>query len=257
VILRAPCEDHALPRHVYGPHPDQFAELWLPAGGAQPYPVAVVLHGGFWRARYRLDLMDALCEDLTLRGWAAYNVEYRRVGAGGGYPETLQDVAAAIDALAEIEAPLDLDRVVSIGHSAGGHLALWAASARNRGRPHRVRIAGAVGQAAVSDLEHAARLELGDGIVKQFCGGTPEEAPAAYRAASPAVQLPFGVAQLLVHGAQDDTVPAEMSVRYAEVARAGGDEVALVIHEHDGHFEHLDPRSAAWASVTRWLERLA
>ncbi len=254
-MVRGACDDHRLPRHAYGTHDDQFADLTLPARGDGPFGVAVVIHGGFWRERYRLDLMESLCTDLVSRGWAAYNVEYRRVGNGGGHPETLQDVAAAIDQLADLDAPLDLDRVVTIGHSAGGHLALWAAAARKR-RPHKVQLAGAVGQAAVSDLEMGAELNLGDGIVQTFCGGTPEERPDAYRAASPAVQLPFGVPQLLVHGERDDTVPASMSVKYAEVARTAGDDVTLVLREQDGHFEHIDPRSAAWEAVIRWLEQL-
>jgi len=245
-------DDHALPRHTYGSHPDQFADLALPRSGEQPFAVAVLLHGGRWRAEYGLDQMQALAEDLVTRGWAAYNVEYRRVGHGGGYPQTLEDVAAAIDALTELEAPLDLDRVVTIGHSAGGQLALWAAAARKR-RPHRVRIAGAVGQAPVSDLEYA--VELGGDAIEEFLGGSPADVPAAYRIASPAVQLPFGLPQLLVHGARDELVPARLSQRYAEVARAAGDDVTLVLRERDGHFEHLDPRSAAWEDVVRWLRR--
>jgi acetyl esterase/lipase len=252
-MVRRACDDHALPRHTYGPHPDQFADLELPAHGEQPFPVAVLLHGGLWRTQYGLDQMTALAADLVTRGWAAYNVEYRRVGSGGGVPATLDDVAAAIDALSEIDAPLDLDRVVTIGHSAGGQLALWAAAARKR-RPHRVRLAGAVGQAAVSDLERAAASPGGD-AVRELCGGTPEEQPAAYRMASPAVQLPFGVPQLLVHGARDELVPAQLSSDYARVARTSGDDVTLVLRERDGHFEHLDPRSAAWEDVVHWLRR--
>ena len=165
-------------RHTYGPHPDQFLDLHLPAevqDGA-PAPVAAVLHGGFWRERYRLDLMDALCADLTARGWAAANIEYRRLGTGGGYPTTLDDVAMAIDALSTVAAPLDLDRVVTIGHSAGGHLALWAAGRAETAAA--VSVAGAVGQAPVCDLVRAAHLDLGDGVVESFCGGSPEAAPA-------------------------------------------------------------------------------
>ncbi|HEX6390037.1 MAG TPA: alpha/beta hydrolase [Solirubrobacteraceae bacterium] len=226
----------------------------LPTDGTQPFAVAVLLHGGLWRAEYGLGQMSALGADLVAHGWAAYNVEYRRVGSGGGVPATLEDVAAAIDALSELDAPLDLDRVVTIGHSAGGQLALWAAAARKR-RPHRVRLAGAVGLAPVSDLERAAALD-GSAVV-DFCGGTPADAPAAYRAASPAVHLPFGVPQLLVHGLRDELVPAALSEHYATVARAAGDDVTLVLRERDGHFEYLDPRSAAWEDVVRWLQRFA
>jgi acetyl esterase/lipase len=239
----------------YGPGRQHVMDLRLPDGPG-PHPVALVVHGGFWRARYRRDLMDALCDDLAGRGWASANVEYRRVGrlrgGGGGVPQTLEDVAAALDHLASVTAPLDLSRVVSVGHSAGGHLALWAAAPRPGAR---VRCAGAVGQAAVSDLERAAELGLGAGIVRRFCGGGPEQVPERYRQASPAALLPLGIPQLLVHGERDDVVPASLSRGYAAAARAGGDEVALVLRPEDGHFEHIDPASGAWEAVTTWLTR--
>ncbi len=212
----------------------------------------MLLHGGGWSAQYGLRQMDALAADLVSRGWAAYNVEYRRVGSDGGVPATLEDVAAAIDELSELDAPLDVDRVVTIGHSSGGQLALWAAAARKR-RPHRVHVAGAVGQAPVSDLERAAGQPAA--MVEAFCGGSPEEVPAAYRMASPAVHLPFGVPQLIVHGRADPMVPIALSEHYVRVAQASGDDVTLVARDRDGHFEHLDPRSAAWEDVVHWLRR--
>lgn len=239
----------------YGPGRQNVLDVTLPAGGG-PHPVAFVLHGGFWRARYKRELMAPMCADLAARGWAAVNVEYRRVGrlrgGGGGVPATLEDVAAALDHLADLDEPLDLERVVSIGHSAGGHLALWAAAPR---AGSRVRCAGAVGQAAVSDLQRAAELALGAGIVQRFCGGGPEEVPARYRQASPAALLPLGVPQLLVHGERDEIVPVSLSRSYAAAARAGGDEVALVLRPEDGHFEHTDPASGAWEAVISWLTR--
>jgi dipeptidyl aminopeptidase/acylaminoacyl peptidase len=142
--------------------------------------------------------------------------------------------------------------VVSIGHSAGGHLALWAAAPRPGAR---VRCAGAVGQGAVSDLERAAELNLGNGIVRRFCGGGPEEVPERYRRASPAALLPFGVPQLLVHGGRDEIVPASLSTAYAAAARAGGDDVTLLLRPDDGHFEFIDPASDAWKDVREWLTR--
>ncbi len=244
-----------MPTSSYGPGRQRRLELTLPAGPG-PHPVAFVLHGGFWRAQYTRSLMDGLCGDLAARGWAAANVEYRRLGrlrgGGGGVPETLEDVAAALDHLADLDAPLDLGRVVSVGHSAGGHLALWAAAPRAGAR---VRCAGAVGQAAVSDLQRAAELNLGSGVVRRFCGGGPEQVPAAYRRASPAALLPLGVPQLLVHGERDDVVPASLSRGYAAAARAGGDDVELALRPGEGHFEHLDPRGGAWEAVTTWLTR--
>jgi acetyl esterase/lipase len=235
-------------RQSYGSDPSQFGELHLPDGEG-PHPVAVVLHGGFWRDRYDLRLMDALCADLARRGIAAWNVEYRRLGGGGGWPATFDDVAAAIDRLADLDAPLDLRRVAAVGHSAGGHLALRAAT---RERP-RVPVTAAVGQAAVTDLAQAARLDLSGGVVAELLGGSPETAPERYAAASPIERLPAGVPVLLVHGARDDTVPVSLSRDYRRAAAAAGDACDLVVGERDGHFEHLDPASAAWGTVIRWL----
>jgi acetyl esterase/lipase len=234
--------------HRYGADPSQVADLHTPAAG-DGWPVAVVIHGGFWRARYDRTLMEALCADLAGSGWAAWNLEYRRVGGGGGWPATFDDVAAGIDHLAGLAVPLDLARVVAVGHSAGGHLALWAAS---RDRPG-VAVTGAVGQAAVSDLAAVARLGLSSGAVEELLGGSPEQVPDRYAAASPAQRLPLGVPLLLAHGARDDTVPVALSRDFQRAALAAGDTCDLVVGERDGHFEHIDPASAAWATVKRWL----
>jgi dipeptidyl aminopeptidase/acylaminoacyl peptidase len=241
-------------RHRYGSHFHQFGDLLVPAG-AGPFPVAVLVHGGFWREQYALDLMDDLARDLSRRGFAAWNVEYRRVGevSGGGYPVTLEDVGAAVDVLAGFDAPLDLDRVVAIGHSAGGHLALWAAGRADAA----VRLAGAVSQAGVSDLREADRLGLGDGAAAELMGGPAGALPDAYAAASPIERLPLRVPALLVHGEEDDRVPASMSSSYAEAARAADDEVELVLRPGEDHFVHLDVDGGAWAGVVAWLQRFA
>jgi acetyl esterase/lipase len=233
--------------HRYGTHRSQVAELSLPDGPG-PHPVVVLVHGGCWRQRYDRHLMDALAADLAARGWAAWNVEYRRVGlrAGGGWPETGADVAAAIDHLAELDAPLDLARVAAVGHSAGGHLALWAAGREKA----RVLLAAVVGQAAVSDLEVASAQGVCGGMVEQLVGGMPQQVPDRYRVASPARRLPLRVPALLVHGDRDDTVPVQMSRDFA--AAAGCDLAELA---GDGHYEHLEPGSRAWATVVEWLER--
>jgi acetyl esterase/lipase len=236
--------------HRYGDDPSQVADLHLPRG-AGPFPVAVVLHGGFWRDRYDRTLMDEVCADLAAHGWAAWNLEYRRLGSGGGWPATFADVGAGIDQLALTRAPIDIRRVVAIGHSAGGHLALWAAT---RAEP-AVPVTAAVGQAAVSDLAAAARLGLSAGVAAELLGGPPELVPDRYAAASPVERLPLGVPSLLVHGGRDDTVPVELSHGFQRAAVAAGDECALVVHEHDGHFEHIDPSTPAWATVTAWLAR--
>lgn len=234
--------------HRYGDHRSQVAHLTLPAGPG-PHPVVVLIHGGCWRARYDRHLMDDLAADLAERGRAAWNIEYRRVGlrAGGGWPATFDDVSAAIDHLAGLDAPLDLERVAAVGHSAGGHLALWAAGRRDA----RVPLLAVVGQAALSDLEAAAAQGVCGGMVEQLLGGPPGRVPDRYREASPARRLPLAVPTLLVHGGRDDIVPAEMSRAFAAAA---GCELAEL--PDDGHFEHIEPGSRAWATVVTWLERL-
>lgn len=232
----------------YGDDPSHVGDLYLPDG--RPAGVAVVIHGGFWRDRYDRSLMADVCGDLAARGLAAWNLEYRRIGSGGGWPWTFDDVAAGVDHLSELgllDAP-----VVTIGHSAGGHLALWAAA---RADP-RVRVSHAVAQAGVVDLHEAARLELSGNAAAELLGGLPDEVPERYARASPAALVPLGVPQLLVHGGRDDIVPASMSRSYHERALAAGDEAVLVVDPKLGHFEHLDPGSRAWRAVTGWLDRI-
>jgi acetyl esterase/lipase len=234
------CEHHA-----YGDKRAQFGELFLPAGGG-PFPVAALIHGGFWRAQYGRKLMHPLCHDLVERGWAAWNLEYRRLGrlSGGGWPTTFDDLDAGIDHLRVLDAPLDLSRVVTIGHSAGGHLAALAAT-----RPGpSVNVCGVVSQAGVLDLERAWEWRLSRGVVRRLLGGTPEQVPERYAAVSPAARLPIGVPTLLTHGARDETVPVAMSEAFAQAT--GCD---LVIDPDAGHFEHLDPGHALWKAVVEWL----
>ncbi len=229
--------------HRYGDHPAQVAELFEPEG--EPRGVAVVIHGGFWRAMYDRRLMDDLCRDLAGAGWAAWNLEYRRLGDGGGWPATFDDVAAGLASL-QGQSLLGSGPVVTIGHSAGGHLALWAA-AQDLGVTH------AVSQAGVVDLAEAIRLGLSAGAARELLGDDPDG--DRLRRASPAELLPLGVPQLLVHGERDDIVPAAMSDAYATRSRELGDPVETAILPC-GHFEHLDPRSQAWRTVRDWLDAL-
>jgi acetyl esterase/lipase len=209
------------PSFAYGSHRWARAELWLPRGDG-PFPVVVVLHGGYWRAKYSKRTMKGACADLARRGFAAWNVEYRRIGRGqgGGWPATLDDVGAAIDHLAALDDPrLDLGAgVTAIGHSAGGQLALWAASREDP----RVRVTRVVAQAAVCNLTVAGEPAW------EFLGGRPDEVPERYAAADPMRLIPLGVPTLLVHGADDQTVPVQRSRDYAAAARAAGDQVELV-----------------------------
>jgi acetyl esterase/lipase len=242
--------------HPYGTARGQYGELFLPHGDG-PFPVAVVLHGGFWLAEHGRKQMHALCADLAARGWAAWNVEYRRLGqqSGGGYPCTLDDAAAAVDHLADIPAhamdALDRERVVAIGHSAGGQLAAWLAT---RAYP-RVAVTGVVAQAGLLDLRLASDLQLYDAVVHRFLGGDPDAVPEHYAAASPIERLPLGVPALLTHGERDRVVPAAMSERFADAARVAGDDVELVVELDAGHFGHLDPTHALWQTVTEWLSK--
>lgn len=231
----------------YGSHPSQHAELFLPDdGAASAIATAVVIHGGFWRDRYDRHLMDGLCADLAERGWAAANLEYRRVGTdGGGWPATFDDVRAGIDVLTTIDG-LPLDRIVTIGHSAGGHLALWSAAATGA-------VTGVVSLAGVTDLEKAHRLGLSSDATGSFLGGSPAEVPDRYAAASPIALLPLGVPVLLVHGDRDENVPVELSASFADAARAAGDDVDLVVRPGIDHFELIDPHGESWRIVLDWL----
>ena len=264
-------------RLAYGPAPLQFGDLYVPnIPGA--YPIVILIHGGYWRARYGLDLMNSLAEDLAKRGYAAWNIEYRRVGnPGGGWPGTFLDVALATDFLRKL-APsykLDLQRVVPIGHSAGGHLALWLA-ARPRiplfvnnsqlagsqqpgdneetATPHM--LAGAISLAGVIDLEMAWRLHLSNGAVVELLGGSFADVPERYAAASPAAMLPLGVPQVLIHGTNDDNVPLQVSQAYTNAARAANDPVTYIELAGVDHFDVIDPHSHAWAITMNELQKL-
>ena len=234
-------------KHRYGTDPSQFAELTLPEGG-EAVPLAVIIHGGFWRAQYALSLGRPLAATLPTCGWAAWNVEYRRVGNGGGYPATLDDVAAAIDALADLDAPLDLSRVVTIGHSAGGHLAAWAAT---RDEPV-VAVTGVVSQAGVLDLRQSAADRLGGGATQELLGGEPAAVGERYDEASPIEHLPLGVPILCVHGRDDSIVPISQSDAFVTAAVAAGDDAELAAVEGD-HFVVIDPEHEAWTLVLDWL----
>jgi acetyl esterase/lipase len=244
--------------HRYGPHRSQRADLYLPHG-AGPHPVIVLIHGGSWHKRYGKVVMRGLAADLLRRGWAVWNIEYRRLGDGGGWPETFTDVATAIDHLRELDAPLDLDSVTLIGHSAGGHLALWAASrgalpAGVPGAEPAILPRRVIGQAAVCDLAGAYRLWHG-GAVRSLMGGSPEELPDRYATGDPIALLPLTMPALLVHGVLDETVSVRLSRGYAARATELGGIVELVEVEGEagGHRAHINPRGQAWTAVTRWL----
>lgn len=249
-------------REAYGADPLQFGELWLPTG-AGPHPVAILVHGGCWRGDLPgLELMDQMAEALRRDGVAVWNIEYRRIGQpGGGYPGTFTDVGAAVDHLRRL-APahrLDLQRVALSGHSAGGHLALWAAARRRTppGSPHRTAnplpTRGVVTLAGINDLA-AYRKDGpaacgGPGTIDSLVGATGRPADAVFADTSPAALLPLGVRQVIVSGALDPIVPPSFGQAYAAAAATSGDPVRGVTLAGAGHFELIDPTSAAWAVV--------
>ena len=247
-------------RLPYGDDPSQFGDLRLPAS-AGPYPCVIAIHGGFWRARYDLTHLGHLCHALTAAGFATWSLEYRRVGNhGGGWPGTFHDVARGAAQLWTIAPEYDLDpaNVLVLGHSAGGHLALWLAGlaavpAASPIHATPLPLRGAISLAGVLDLCRAWDLELSDGAVGELLGGTPQEVPERYPAASPIALLPLGVRQLLVHGTADEAVPYEISATYHAAAIASGDEAELLTLPGTGHFELIDPSSPVWPLI---LERL-
>jgi acetyl esterase/lipase len=252
-------EDLSMRTLSYGPSAHQIGDLYLPT--APTPPVICLLHGGFWRLPWGREHLAPLAEDLVGRGFAVWNLEYRRLGeSGGGWPGTLQDVGAGIDHLATLAAgglDVDLNHVTSIGHSAGGQLALWCAQQNpelgNGFAPLHVRIAAAVGLAPVADLVRAYELGCGNGAVGNFLGESPREQPERYRTASPIRLLPLGIRQLLIHGTPDEDVPVEISRRYAEAATAAGDDIRFIELPTASHMDLVDPRGEAQAILCRWL----
>src|SRR4051794_35330636 len=225
--------------HRYGPSKQNRCDLYVPRDGDGPYPVVVLIHGGYWRATYGKVVMKPLAADLVRRGYAAGNIEYRRIGRrqGGGYPMTFDDVAAGIDHLASLDDPrLDMGDVTFIGHSAGGHLALWAASRDDS----QVEPARVIAHAPITDL-----VSVGP-AAHALMGGEPREHPERYATCDPMQLLPLGKPLLLVHGVDDGTIPVGRTRDYAAAARAAGDEVELVEPHPGGHRSHIDPRSNGW-----------
>jgi acetyl esterase/lipase len=235
--------------HRYGSDPAQFGELWLPDGGQ--VGTVVVLHGGFWRAAYDLSLGRPLAADLAARGYAAWNLEYRRAGGGGGWPATFEDVAAGIDLLAAL--PVETARVVAVGHSAGGHLGVWAAGRAGLpdrapdGQP-RVAVTGVVSQGGVLALADCARDRLGGDAAVGLMGGGPDELPEPYRLADPMAQLPTPANVVCLHSRRDQRVPYSYSERFVAASAAAGGRASLVETFGD-HFTLIDPASRDWATA--------
>ena len=234
-ILTDPPPPPADVRLAYGPEPLQFGDLRLPE--AEAPPLAVVIHGGYWKANYNLIHTGHMSRALTEQGVATWNVEYRSVGdPGGGWPGTGNDVARAVELVAEL--PVDQTRVVLVGHSAGGQLALWAAK--------RAQLP-VVALAPVSDVRESAARSGPDGAPAHFM------AAEHFAQGSPLELLPLGVQQIVIHGTEDDGVPYAMSERYVEAA---GGEAELVTLEGTGHFEPIDPLAPVFAQTVAAVQKL-
>ncbi|MFI6057517.1 alpha/beta hydrolase family protein [Streptomyces sp. NPDC051286] len=261
---------------AYGDHPDQVIDFYAPRDGRAGAPVVVLLHGGAWRAPYDRQHVSPLADFLARRGFAVANVEYRRGseipqqrGSGpvaGRWPETFDDVAAAMDALPALlarELPeADARRIVVTGHSAGGHLALWAAARHvlPEGSPWRLPAApplrGVVALAPIADFTTAVELDVCSGAVGQLLG-TEEDFAARSPFADPAVLLPTGIATALVQGRTDLTVPQAVAEAFVDAAAKAGETVGLTLLEDVGHFPLIDPAADACAVVAEEIAQLA
>jgi acetyl esterase/lipase len=258
-------------KYHYGDDPSQWGELFLPEGAA-PKGVVVVIHGGYWRSQYGAELGEPLAKDLAAHGMAAWNLEYRRAGNGGGWPHTFADVLAGIDKLRDAagEHGLGLDRVVALGHSAGGHLAVWAAG---RSRLDQLRIpeadrqltrkddgeavhlTGVVSQSGLLNLAEAERLNLSNGAVSNFLGGSSERYPKRHKYADPMTAVPLQTPIYTVHTTEDDTVPLSQSEAYSAAARTGGAPVQLLKVPGD-HFSLIDPKAPAYRKCRELVQQL-
>jgi acetyl esterase/lipase len=247
---------------AYGPAPQQVGELRLPEGPG-PHPVVVVIHGGCWQTPWAFDHVRSFCAALTARGWATWSLEYRRLGdPGGGWPGTFEDVARGTDHLRAVaeDHPLDLGRVVAVGHSAGGHLALWLAARHRLPEDAALKdeapleLRGVVSLAGIPDLRAGARDEICGDAIPRLLGGPPDEQEGHLAQGSPMELLPLGVPQRLVAGSLDTIAPPGLSRHYAAAARAAGDTVAVDVVEGTGHFELVRPGSLAWPTVLEAVE---
>lgn len=275
---------------AYGPHPSQVGELYLPQGEG-PFPVVVLMHGGFWTALFDRRQVVGLADDLVGLGYAVWNIEFRRIGeSGGGRPETFLDVAAAVDAVAVIDPSVAAGKVVVVGHSAGGRLATWAAHRSvlppaAPGANPRVEPIGAVSPAGVLDLVCADAAELGsslaapdaapragapepsdravrpvvateveDGAARALLGGTAADVSDRYSQASPTRLPPADVPVLVIHGADDEVVAPSYSRAYADAQSARGADVRFVEVPETTHFDVIDPASPSWRLARDWIQ---
>jgi acetyl esterase/lipase len=253
-------------RIAYGPAPQQFGDLWLPAASSpqKKSPVVAFFHGGWWQSQYDLGYAGYLCRALTQHGIAVWSAEYRRVGdPNGGWPGTFLDAAAALNFLPTLARtyPIDATRVITMGHSAGGHLAFWLAGLHHvdahspiftpatvplRGT---IALAGAVDLRLTIDLSGFFTFAHDKQEVYSLLDGTPSTQPERYRQANPGDLLPFNIPQILIQGKDDTQIPPTLPTRWAALAHRMGDTVSTSILPHLDHFDVVDPTTPAFATI--------
>ncbi|MDB4915135.1 MAG: alpha/beta hydrolase [Gemmatimonadetes bacterium] len=255
-------------RIAYGSEPLQFGELRLPNDGNATVALVVLIHGGCWQAQYDMKHVSAVAAALVKEGVAVWTIEYRRVGdVGGGWPGTFDDVGRAVDhvrALAAGHPRIDLTRVVLMGHSAGGQLALWAASRKQNemnglypSSMPPLPVAGVISLAGITDLAaYGAGAGSCSGAVTPLMGGTPDKVGERYRAVSPMERVPIGVPVRLVHGASDPIVPLAQSTNFQARVKAAGGEADVDVVAGAGHFDLVAPQAEAWTTVVRAVHAL-
>jgi acetyl esterase/lipase len=245
----------------------QVVDLWLPPGRG-PHPIVLMVHGGCWQTEIAdRRIMNWISDDLRKRGIAVWNIDYRGVDrAGGGYPGTFLDAAAAADALrgAAPKYGLDLSRLVAVGHSAGGHLALWLAGRRRLPATSPLRasnplpIREVISLGGLPDLEEAARPPgsgCGTEVVASVTGAPSPWRPDVFADTSVPRLAPLGARQILVNGLQDRIIPASYAEGYAAPMRAAGDKVAVRMIDRTGHVELIAPETPAWAATVKEIEK--
>jgi acetyl esterase/lipase len=261
-------------KYQYGEDASQWGELFLPElpAGGEHRGVVVVIHGGYWRPQYGAELGEPLAKDLAANGVAAWNLEYRRAGNGGGWPNTFIDVLAGIDKLHDlaIKHTLNLGSVVALGHSAGGHLAAWAAGRgklSHLGLPDAdrqvlrrqdatsVHLTGVVSQSGLLNLAEAEQLNLSNGAVSNLLGGSSSKYPLRHRYADPMTTLPLALPVIAVHGANDDAVPLSQSASYVNAGAAANMNTRVVMVPGD-HYALIDPKTPAYRTCRELVRAL-
>jgi len=247
----------------WGEHSLQWGQLYLPPNTQEPWPAVVMIHGGCWQSSYTLELQAALSQALAERGYAVWNIEYRSLGSGGNWPVMFQDVAAATDYLEQLEAiyPINMDAIVAIGHSAGGHLALWLAGREKIAEESElyleafVAIKGAITLGGISDLQSAACGGAASAIIDSTALTEPS-LMARLESSSPIHMLPIHKPTVLISGERDGIVPPRLSEAYFVSALAEGDSSDHIVLEDAGHFDLINPQALDLGIIESAIEMI-